>query len=334
MDVSSLPAQVLALRVGPFAALDVVLVAVVVLFVADGIRRGFVGGALGLVGVLLALLGALQAYPLLSPHLVGWSVRPPIADAISFAVLLALAQATAALTVHWLLEILAPALRALGPFRPMERFAGALPGLLLAAVIATLVLAPARVLAVPDPLEAALARSAIAAELPQRTTPYVPGLERLMQQVVRASHPTYHINPDESVTIPHAADPQPDPDSEARMVELVNTERQRAGLHPLTVDEALRATARQHSAEMFRLAYFSHISPLQGNLQARLRGRVSYSTSSENIAFAPTVDAAHTGLMLSSSHRAAILTSHYTRIGIGVMNGGPVGRMSTQHFAG
>jgi uncharacterized protein YkwD len=61
---------------------------------------------------------------------------------------------------------------------------------------------------------------------------------------------------------------------------------------------------------------------------------VHYRYAGENLAGAPTVERAHTGLMNSQGHRANILNPNYTRIGVGVIDGGRYGKMFTQHFAG
>jgi len=45
---------------------------------------------------------------------------------------------------------------------------------------------------------------------------------------------------------------------------------------------------------------------------------VSFRTAGENLALAPTVQIAHTGLMNSPGHRANILHSQFGRVGIGI----------------
>ncbi|MGA7672612.1 MAG: CAP domain-containing protein, partial [Nitrolancea sp.] len=93
--------------------------------------------------------------------------------------------------------------------------------------------------------------------------------------------------------------------------------------------------ALEHSQEMLELGYFAHISPLRGSPTDRMDAAgVSYSVAGENIAYAPTVNVAERGLMRSPGHRANILSSDFTRIGIGVIVT-PFGtRMFTQEFAG
>jgi len=61
---------------------------------------------------------------------------------------------------------------------------------------------------------------------------------------------------------------------------------------------------------------------------------VSYRYAGENLAGAPTVEMAHNSLMNSPGHRANILNANFTKIGIGVVSGGPYGKMFVQMFTG
>src|SRR5206468_3912660 len=107
------------------------------------------------------------------------------------------------------------------------------------------------------------------------------------------------------------------------------------GLRPLAMDQRLREVARAHSAEMFQLGYFSHNSPVSGSPADRLRrAGLSLAIAGENLAYAPSVEVAHQGLMASPGHRANILEAGYSRVGIGVQSAGLFGRMFTQEFGG
>jgi uncharacterized protein YkwD len=59
---------------------------------------------------------------------------------------------------------------------------------------------------------------------------------------------------------------------------------------------------------------------------------VRFLTAGENLALAPTLSVAHTGLMNSPGHRANILRREFGRVGIGVMDGGMRGLMVSQEF--
>lgn len=119
------------------------------------------------------------------------------------------------------------------------------------------------------------------------------------------------------------------------MVELVNRERQQAGLQPLKVDSRLVRLARQKSQDMVDKGYFGHNSPTYGSPFEMMKDAgVSYRYAGENIAGAGTVARAHAGLMNSTGHRANILNPNFTHIGIGVASGSPYGKIFTQMFIG
>ncbi|HEX8637671.1 MAG TPA: CAP domain-containing protein, partial [Pyrinomonadaceae bacterium] len=120
---------------------------------------------------------------------------------------------------------------------------------------------------------------------------------------------------------------------EAEMLELVNRERAANGLEPLASDPEMTEVARRHSADMFERGYFSHNTPENKTPFDRMRAAdVRFRTAGENLALAPTLSIAHTGLMNSPGHRANILEPRYGRLGIGILDGGRRGLMITQNF--
>jgi uncharacterized protein YkwD/uncharacterized membrane protein required for colicin V production len=124
-----------------------------------------------------------------------------------------------------------------------------------------------------------------------------------------------------------------DEKAEKRMVELVNNERIKAGVAPLTVNVTITNVARNFSKDMFLRRFFSHVN-LEGKTPGdRLTaGSVQYTIAGENIAYAPGVDIAHTGLMDSPEHRKNILDPAFKRIGIGIVATESFGIMVTQDF--
>jgi uncharacterized YkwD family protein len=122
---------------------------------------------------------------------------------------------------------------------------------------------------------------------------------------------------------------------EQQMLNLVNTERAKNGLAPLQADMELVRLARMKSADMIAKNYFSHTSPTYGSPFDMMNSAgIAYRTAGENLAGAGSVTSAHTNLMNSSGHRANILNSAFTHIGIGIVDGGPYGKMFTQMFIG
>lgn len=122
---------------------------------------------------------------------------------------------------------------------------------------------------------------------------------------------------------------------EQQMVNLVNQERTKKGLSALTIDSRLVKVARMKSQDMIDRKYFAHQSPTYGSPFDMMKAQgISYRYAGENLAGAPTVQQAHTNLMNSEGHRANILNPNYTKIGIGVVKGGPYGLMISQEFNG
>ena len=123
--------------------------------------------------------------------------------------------------------------------------------------------------------------------------------------------------------------------AEQQMLSLVNGARQQAGLAPLQVDPLLMQVGRVKAQDMVTNHYFDHNSPTLGSpFDLMHRYGVSYSTAGENIAGNGSVAGAFQSLMNSPGHRANILNPSFTRIGLGIVSGGPYGMMIAQEFAG
>ncbi len=111
---------------------------------------------------------------------------------------------------------------------------------------------------------------------------------------------------------------------EEQVLSLVNAERAKKGLSALTMHEDLRNAARLKSTDMYQNNYFSHTSPTYGSPFEMLKTLgISYQAAAENIAQGYTTpEAVVNGWMNSSGHRANILNSTYTHIGIGYDSNG------------
>ncbi|MGE5549384.1 MAG: CAP domain-containing protein [Bacteroidota bacterium] len=119
------------------------------------------------------------------------------------------------------------------------------------------------------------------------------------------------------------------------ILQQVNAERAKAGLAPLQIDYRLVQTARAKSRDMIQNGYFGHQSPTLGSPFDQMRAAgITYRTAGENIAGNSSAAGAMQAWMNSPGHRANILNGSFTKIGIGVVNGGPYGKMLTQQFIG
>ncbi len=120
---------------------------------------------------------------------------------------------------------------------------------------------------------------------------------------------------------------------EAEVVRLVNAERQKAGLPALKQNWELSRVARYKSRDMKENGYFSHESPTYGSPFAMIKSfGISYRSAGENIAKGQSTPAAVVNAwMKSQGHRANILSSSFTEIGVGYVEGG---HYWTQMFIG
>ncbi len=117
------------------------------------------------------------------------------------------------------------------------------------------------------------------------------------------------------------------------MVQLVNTLRAKNGLSHLSTNSMLTKVARLKASDMIKNNYFSHNSPTYGSpFDMMKKLGVSYGYAGENLAGASTVEIAHKNLVDSTGHRANILHASYKKIGVGVVPGGPYGKMFVQIF--
>jgi len=105
---------------------------------------------------------------------------------------------------------------------------------------------------------------------------------------------------------------------EARCVLDLNLTRNLLGLPPVQIDLTLAIVARDHSADMEHLRFFSHDSPIPGKATPWDRAkRAGTTASAENIA-AGTLDGAVANMMWwhSPGHHKNMLGSH-SRVGLG-----------------
>lgn len=120
---------------------------------------------------------------------------------------------------------------------------------------------------------------------------------------------------------------------EKEVVRLVNEIRKQNGLRELTYDWQLSRVARIKSEDMRDNKYFSHTSPTYGSpFQMMKSFGITYRSAGENIAKGQaTPQKVVDAWMNSSGHRANILNSSFTHIGVGYAENG---RYWTQMFIG
>lgn len=149
---------------------------------------------------------------------------------------------------------------------------------------------------------------------------YEVGLSEIKSANTHVRNPDL-IYPGQVLTIP--TDDSYAKEFEAEVVRLVNIERKKAGLSELKHNWELSRVARYKSEDMRDKGYFSHTSPTYGSPFKMMKSfGISYRTAGENIAKGQTTPAAVVkGWMNSPGHRANILNSSFTEIGVGYASG-------------
>ena len=111
---------------------------------------------------------------------------------------------------------------------------------------------------------------------------------------------------------------------EKEVIRLVNEHRRANGLSDLSYDWELSRVARIKSQDMKDKGYFAHNSPTYGSPFNMMKNfGIKYRSAAENIARGyATPKAVVDGWMNSSGHRANILNSTFTHIGVGYVSDG------------
>jgi len=135
--------------------------------------------------------------------------------------------------------------------------------------------------------------------------------------------PSVVATPSESLALRVAPSPAKDKitSMEDEVSRLINIERGKECDNPLRTDERLRTAARNHSADMAKNDYFSHVS-LDGRTFVDRIARAGYprgSAAAENIAAGyGSAKAVVQGWMDSPGHRRNIMSCGSKAVGVGL----------------
>ncbi|HKB54777.1 MAG TPA: CvpA family protein [Ramlibacter sp.] len=314
-------------------AVDWALVAIVLLGAWGGWRRGFVTGILHLLVLAIAVAAAFLGYGQAAAWLhlrmgryAEWAV--PVAFVLLFAIVYVVAEAVARSLIR-------------ATPRPVHlhvinRLLGLVPGAINGLIVATVAAVLLLTMPLFNRLTGLTRDSVLVTRLAEPAEWAESRLEPVFEAPIRRALQPLMV-PVESrafIDLPFkVSDPKDRPDLEAQMLDMLNAERAKRELRPLRPDPELTQVARAHSRDMFERGYFSHSTPDHHDPFDRMRqAHVRFLTAGENLALAPTLDAAEAALMNSSGHRANILRPQFGRVGIGVLDGGRHGLMVTQEF--
>lgn len=321
-----------------WAAQVVVLNVLILLLIGGslyfGYKRGFLLVFGQLASLVLAVFAAFFFYPRLSQVIVGqnWAI-PSVADVLAAGLIFMVVQIFTLPLLPFLMRLLPEA----KPAQVVNSASGAVLNGIKSLIFITLALN----ILVGLPISADQKNAISSAEVPKyllhKSSAWQAKLgENIGGQIADSlNFMTVKPKSDERVLLGYSTTAvKADPAAEAAMLRLVNEERRKRGLRELVADDRLREASRLHARDMFAKGYFAHVNLEGEDPFDRLdRLGIRYLAAGENLALAPTVNLAHSGLMNSPGHKANILHKDFGRVGIGVIDGGKYGKMWVQTFA-
>jgi uncharacterized protein YkwD len=313
--------------------IDYILVFVVLMAMWSGWQKGFISATLGLCIWLGSLIVAYFFYSYVGDFLqqyissLGVWTLP-----VAFIFTLIIARAILGFIAGRLIQATPEDVHAHGINKFMGIFPGFVNGLVYAIIISALLLT----IPISDNLSTKTRDSKYGSELAEKAEWIDAKLSPVFDKAINRTLNNVTIRPESNKSVDlhfTVTNAKVRDDLEAQMLTLVNEERAKVGLPALKPDPEMTQVARAHSKDMFARGYFAHITPDGKSPSDRVReAGVTFLTSGENLALAPTLSIAHKGLMNSPGHRANILNKAYGRLGIGILDGGMHGLMVTQSF--
>ncbi len=313
-------------------SIDILLILIVLLYIYFGWQKGFITGMLQLLMLAAGLLSAFAMYPYFASFLAKHASLGIWTVPLSFIIALVIARLILSLIVSHLLHTVPESAHENVANRVMGIVPGAINGLMWAIIVAALLL----LVPFSDRLSALSSDSKLAGKMADKVDWLDGKLSPFFDEVAKTPFGKSKVDPgpEKSVSLPFK-DPNPKvrEDLEAKMLVLVNEERQKAGLKLLKADPEMLVVARGHSKDMFARGYFSHETPEGLSPFDRMKkAKVRFLVAGENLALGQTLNICHRGLMNSPGHRKNILNPAYGRVGIGILHGGIYGLMITQNF--
>ncbi len=314
---------------------DLIIVLILTYYIFEAIRHGFLVILVDFVSFFSSLLISILTYTFASKILHNnFGLSQSVSNAAGFLVTAIFAEAMLGFLFASAVSKVAPKLK-IGQDK-ISKFLAILPaigeGVLIVTIIANLIVA----LPIKPGVKKDVIDSKIGGLLIKNSSRLESQINNIFGGVIEDSLTYLTIRPGSTETIPltsEVGELSIDEVSEAKLFSLVNEERKKAGVPELKLRPEVIPVARAHATDMWKRKYFSHISPEGKDVGDRLnQAKIDYSFAGENLALAPSVTTAHTGLMNSEGHRANILEPNFKKLGIGVIDNGVYGKMFVQVF--
>lgn len=312
---------------------DLVILIILLYFVLDSFRHNFFVTLIEFLSFLASLLLGLRIYTYLANIITAnFSLPNSIAKAISFILVVSAVEWVLATLLYFLVKKIPEKLRKLTFLNYFRFVIGLLDGVLLLSFLIPLALA----FPIPSPVKEDISSSRMGGYIGGKTAIFEKKYAEIFGDVISDGLNLLTVNPESNSSISLNVGKRNlsvDYESETNMFKLVNIERQKVGLKPLTLREEAVPVARDYAKDMWERGYFSHYSPEGNDVADRLgKAGIKFSIVGENLALAPTLLIAHNGLMNSEGHRKNILNPSFNKLAIGVVDNGVYGKIFVQIF--
>jgi uncharacterized protein YkwD/uncharacterized membrane protein required for colicin V production len=312
---------------------DLVIILVLLFFASEAWRIGLWIILADFLSFLFSLLLAMRGYGLVASLLESeFSLSSAVAKALGFLITALVSEALLGIVFTRLILRIPNNLRINRANRILAIIPALGEGLVLMSFVLTLLMG----IPVAPTIKEDVAASKIGGAILQQTSGVESRLNEIFGGVVEDALTYFTVKPDSHESVPLEVESyrlQVDEKSEREMFAMVNEERRKAGVGELTWAPDIVPVGRAHATDMWERKYFSHVSPDGKDVGDRLEEhKVKYQLAGENLALAPTLQTAHTGLMNSQGHRENILEKRFKKIGIGVIDNGYYGKMFVQVF--
>ncbi len=309
--------------------IDLGLILIIFFSIWSGWRKGFLSGSLELLGWLGSVYAGFVFYPYTAKLFEKYFPSPGIwIMPLAFILTIIFARLLLSFLINKILKITPRHVHR----NVLNHAAGMVPGFLNGLIYAIIISA----LLLAFPLSENVINAARESKLANKFAVQVEWLNEKLSPVFDKGINKLTVEPksNEIVSLPFKTTHFKERlDLEAKMLQLVNNERKKAGIDTLIADTALKKVALTHSADMFKRGYFAHYTPEGKDPFDRMRdAHIRFYLAGENLALAQTLAIAHEGLMNSPGHRENILRPGFGRLGIGILDGGFYGLMISQEF--
>jgi uncharacterized protein YkwD len=313
--------------------IDLVILLILFYYATEAFRHGFWIILSDFISFFGSLVLSLRFYKVISEFLkVNFSLNLSVANAIGYLVAAIIFESLLGFIAGFLIHKLPEKLKK----HRLNNLLGIIPGIGEGVVIAAFLLTLIMALPIKPQVKVDINNSKIGSLIIEKTSLFEKNINEVFGGVINDSltYLTSNSESTDSVTLDvKTFDLKTDDEAEREMLNLINKERNKLAIPELVVDSSLTHIAREHATDMWKRKYFSHVSPEGNDVADRLRTNgLNYTFAGENLALAPTVTTAHTGLMNSKGHRENILDQKFKKVGVGVIDNGVYGKMFVEVF--